>query len=380
MKTYCYMRVPVLVALASIGFSAVCPAGTVNATYNSATAVPVTSNGYTATGNTVNFTLNFAPATGTDLTVVKNTGLIFIVGTFDNLTNGQMVALTYGGTTYPYVANYFGGTGNDLVLVWANNRPFGWGDNSDGELGDGTRTERLVPVPMTTTGLLAGKTVVGLAVGEYHTLVLCSDGSVAACGFNEAGQLGDNSTTRQILPVAVDTTAGVSALYGKKVVALAAGFEHNLALCSDGTVAAWGYNYSGQLGDNSTITRLVPVAVNTNAGLSALYGKKVVAVAACNDNSVALCSDGTVVTWGRNSYGQLGNGTTTHSLVPVAVNTNAGVSALYGKTVVRIASASGHGLALCSDGTLAAWGANDEASWAITARPGAPSRWRSTPL
>ena len=64
-------------------------AATVTATYPTATTIPVTATSYTATGNTVNFTLNFAPATGTELTVVKNTGLGFINGTFDNLAQGQ---------------------------------------------------------------------------------------------------------------------------------------------------------------------------------------------------------------------------------------------------------------------------------------------------
>ena len=118
------------VALAAFGLvSTVASADTVDATYNAATDVPVTASGYTATGNTVNFTLNFAPATGTDLMVVKNTGLAFINGTFDNLAQGQPVALSYGGVTYRFVANYYGGSGNDLVLVWAGTRAFAWGCN-----------------------------------------------------------------------------------------------------------------------------------------------------------------------------------------------------------------------------------------------------------
>jgi hypothetical protein len=97
------------VDLAALGIlSSVAPAATVDATYNSATDVPVTASGYTATGNTVSFTLNFAPVTGTDLTVVVNTGLDFINGTFENLTNGQAVALSCGATTYSFVANYYG--------------------------------------------------------------------------------------------------------------------------------------------------------------------------------------------------------------------------------------------------------------------------------
>jgi alpha-tubulin suppressor-like RCC1 family protein len=262
--------------------------------------------------------------------VVSNTALAFINGTFDNLTNGQPVMLSYGGTTYSFAANYFGGSGNDLVLVWANNRAFAWGNNADGQLGDDTTTQRQLPVPVTATGVLAGKTVVAAAAGGYHSLVLCSDGTVAAYGLNGNGQLGDNTKTERHVPVAMNTASAASALFGKTVVAIAAGYRHSVALCSDGTVATWGYNTDGQLGDNgvSGIQSLVPVAVNTASGVSALYSKTVVAIAAGLAHSLALCSDGTVAAWDRNNYGQLGNNTS-GSKVPVAVNTNSGVSALY---------------------------------------------------
>ncbi len=286
----------------------------------------------------------------------------FIVGTFDNLAQGQPVALSYGGVTYRFVANYYGGSGNDLVLVWASNRAFAWGCNAYGQLGDNTRTDRHVPVPVTATGVLAGKTVVALAAGGFspsgHSVALCSDGTVAAWGCNIGGQLGTGSYPGAVsrVPVAVSTAAN-SALHGKRVVAIVAGWSHSLALCSDGSVAAWGINSNGQLGDNSTIGHGFPWAVNTDSGVSALYGKMVVAIAAGRDHSLALCSDGTVAAWGSNEYGQLGNATT-NRLVPLAVNTNAGVSALYGKTVVAVAAGWYHNLALCSDGTVVAWGWN----------------------
>ena len=342
----------------------VASAATVNATYNSATDVPVTASGYTVTGNTVNLTLNFAPATGTDLMVVNNTALPFINGMFDNLAQGQAVALSYGGVTYQFVANYYGGSGNDLVLVWANTRAFAWGDDGFGQLGDNnaSQTVSLLPVPMTATGVLAGKTVVTLAAGSGHSLALCSDGTLAAWGYNNQGQLGDGtggtSGACSLLPVAVNTAPGVSALYGKTVVAIAAGVYHSMALCSDGTVAAWGYNCYGMLGDNTTTTHLVPVAVNTASGISTLYGKTVVAIGTGGWHSLALCSDGTVAAWGYNADGRLGDNTTTNRLVPVAVNTDAGVSALSGKPVVAIAAGGWHSLALCSDGTVTAWGYN----------------------
>ncbi len=187
-------------ALAAFGLAAhIAAAATVDATYNSASDVPVTANGYTATGNTVNFTLNFAPDTGTDLIVVKNTALDFIVGTFDNLAQGQAVALSYGGVSYRFVANYYGGSGNDLVLVWASARAFAWGLNDQGQLGDGTNilfapNGRGLPGPVTATGVLAGRTVVGLAAGQAHSLAVCSDGTVAAWGYNLTADL---ATTRR---------------------------------------------------------------------------------------------------------------------------------------------------------------------------------------
>ena len=97
-------------------------AAVVNATYTTGAEVPVSSNGFTATGKTVNFTLNYAPTTGTQLMVVQNTGLASSAGTFSNLAQGQTVALSYGGVTYNFVANYHGGTGNDLVLLWTSDK------------------------------------------------------------------------------------------------------------------------------------------------------------------------------------------------------------------------------------------------------------------
>lgn len=250
MKTLTHsLRGSMLGATVLAAFCVVCrptSAGVVTAIWNSASDVPVVASNYTATGHTVDFTLKFAPDTGTDLMVVRNAGLDFIVGAFDNLTNGQPVTLSCGGTNYLFVANYYGGTGNDLVLVWACNRVFAWGGNYRGQVGDNTTTNRLLPVPVTATGALAGKTLVAIAADRTHSLALCSDGTLAAWGANDRGQLGDNTGgnygARSLVPMVVNRAPGVSALAGKSVVAIACGEYHSLALCSDGTVAAWGDN------------------------------------------------------------------------------------------------------------------------------------------
>jgi alpha-tubulin suppressor-like RCC1 family protein len=291
-----------------------------------------------------------------------------------------------------------------------------WGLNADGELGEGTTNDSLVPVAVNTASgvsALNGKRVVAITAGGRHSLALCSDGTVAAWGFNGSGELGNNTTNTSLVPVAV--YADVGALGGERVVAIAAGEFHSLALCSDGTVAAWGYDGDGELGDDNTTNSLVPVPTQADKWVMALAAggrhslalcsdgtlvawgfngegqlgfdpavvydslfpvelplvqdwdggetswlseKTVVAIAAGGAHSLALCSDGTVAAWGYDGDGELGDNqgsTGAHSFVPVAVNTD---SALYGKTPVAIAAGGRHSLALCSDGTVAAWGYN----------------------
>jgi alpha-tubulin suppressor-like RCC1 family protein len=324
-------------------------AAEVAATFTSAATVPVTAASYTAAGNTVNLALAFAPPTGTNLTVVNHTGVAFIQGAFDNLAQGQVVNLAYNGITYPFAANYFGGTGNDLVLHWVNTRLLAWGENTEGQLGNNSVTKSLVPVPVDMSGVLAGKTIIAMACGGYHSFALCADGALAAWGSGGYGTLGNNSTALSKVPVLVDRT-GV--LAGKTVVAVAAGETHSLALCSDGTMATWGYNYFGQLGNGGSAQSQVPVRVTTTGVLS---GKTVVAIAAGWHHNLALCADGTLVAWGENSTGQLGNNSTTQSNVPVLVN-RAGV--LASKIVTAIAAGTGHNMVQCADGTAATWGTN----------------------
>jgi hypothetical protein len=90
----------------------------ITATYVTGSEVPVRSNGFDAEGKTIDLSLNFAPTPGTQLMLVQNTGPGIIRGRFSNLAQGQTIALTYSGLTYHFVANYYGGRGNDLVLLW----------------------------------------------------------------------------------------------------------------------------------------------------------------------------------------------------------------------------------------------------------------------
>ena len=333
-------------------------AAVVAAAFNTATSVPVTANGYTAAGKTITLTLNFAPPAGTALTVVLNTSFDAISGTFDNLAQGQLVTLTYNGTPYVFAADYFGGTGNDLVLQWGATRMVAWGADDAGQLGNNSTTNSSVPVAVDTTGVLAGKTATMVATGMWYNLVLCSDGMLYSWGYNSSGQLGNGATVKSTLPVAVDLSG---ALAGKTVVSIACGRAHCLVLCSDGTLASWGSNSSGQLGNNSTTSSSVPVRVTTTG--TVLENKTVASIMAGSSFSLVLCTDGTLAAWGNNSSGQLGNNSTTRSLVPVAVTT-AGTP-LQNKTVAVASAGNDFSLAVTSDGIAVAWGSNFEGKLGI---------------
>ncbi|MEO5912945.1 MAG: cadherin-like beta sandwich domain-containing protein [Luteolibacter sp.] len=321
----------------------------VAAVFTSSPVVPVTSTGYNATGWSADLALGFSPPVGTNLTVINNVGIGFITGQFTNLAQGQAVDLSYNGKAYHFVANYYGGTGNDLVLEWANRSVAAWGSDASGQLGNDSTTNSPVPVAVVGTGALSGKTVMAVSGGASHSLALCSDGTVVSWGSGQSGQLGGDSVTVSRVPVAVKNDGALS---GKTVVSITSSNGSNLALCSDGTVAAWGYGGFGQLGNGTNINAFVPVAV-THTGV--LAGRSVVAVSVGGTHALALCSDGRVVSWGKNTYGQLGNGTTTDSNLPVLVS-NTGV--LAGKSVVGVCSGYEYSMALCSDGTMVGWGPN----------------------
>jgi len=312
---------------------------TVPAHFAEVTTVPVVASGYVADGNEVDLSLSFAPPTGTTLTVVENTSSGAITGRFSNLAQGQLVKLQHGGALFRFIANYHGGDGNDLELLWADTRVHGWGSNSAGEIAAHRLPYEPLPVPLGTRGALEGKTILSIANGYSHTLALCSDGTLACWGGSQSGVLGSNGAASNT-PLPVDQT-GV--LAGKTPVKIGSGMNHIVVLCSDGTLATWG----------SYTNSYVPVAVDTSGVLA---GKRVVSISCGSLHTLALCSDGTLVAWGSNQLGQLGNGgSSSPSVVPVAVD-RSGV--LAGKTVVEISAGGRHSLVRCSDGTLAAWGLN----------------------
>ena len=117
------------------------------------------------------------------------TGLQPLRGTFDNLAQGQVVGLDYGGNTYNFVVNYYGGNGNDLELQWPNSRLVAWGSNGTGQLGNNSTTGSTVPVPVDMSGVLAGKPVHRFGSRIFQQFSLRHPQHRAACR-RFAGRLG----------------------------------------------------------------------------------------------------------------------------------------------------------------------------------------------
>lgn len=210
-----------------------------------------------------------------------------------------------------------------------------WGDNHYGQLGTGS-TAHNSTVPVTVSSLSSG--VSALSTGDSHTCALTTAGAVLCWGYNSAGQLGNGNITPSNLPVAVN---GLSA----SVSSLSAGGNHTCALLTTGASTCWGENNFGQLGNGQTVASSVPVAVNgLSGGISSL--------SAGGGHTCGLTTTGNVKCWGNNHAGQLGNGNTALSNVPVAVNgLSSGVSAL---------SAGGaQTCALLTAGGVLCWGANN---------------------
>lgn len=210
-----------------------------------------------------------------------------------------------------------------------------WGSNAYGQLGDGTTTGRSLPARVAG---LSGVTAV--SAGAVFTMALKSDGTVWMWGSNHYGQLGDGTTEDRLVPVQVTNLTDVTAI--------AAGGWHAAAVRQDGSVWCWGYNNSGRLGNGTQTDSSVPVRAKTNSSPSAC------AVAASGAHTVELAEGGYVYCWGGNYVGQSGTGSSSdYNLTPNFFRDTKGHAI---KDVTAIAAGENATVALKSDGTVYASG------------------------
>jgi alpha-tubulin suppressor-like RCC1 family protein len=233
---------------------------------------------------------------------------------------------------------------------------WGWGKDAEGELGDNkSGVNSYVPVAVDLPPDLG---ILAVSAGYYHNLALLEDGRVWGWGTNEHGQLGNNSPVNSARPVPVvdPTTNGEL----KGIVAVAAGGDgrHSVALTKEGTVLTWGQDDWGQLG------RSGPLVDHVTTPVKVTDLDHVTAVTAGGWHTLALRADGTLWSWGANNYGQLGDGTI-HGSIEC---TRRRVLTLEAK-VTAMAAGNWHSLAVLDNGTVWAWGNNDTGQLGNAAAP-----------
>jgi alpha-tubulin suppressor-like RCC1 family protein len=286
--------------------------------------------------------------------------------TFASLSAGLefTCGLTTTRTAYCWGANRWGQLGNGTTtnpavptpvtrelgfaaLATGNNHTCGlttagaaycWGRNVRGQVGDGTWVARSTPV-----AVAPGTTFTKIIAGDDHSCGLAATGAVHCWGWNFRGQLGNLSGENEPAPVAVvrgDLPAGTV------FTALTAGDTHTCGLAGTGVVYCWGGNRSGQLGDDTTTDRPTPAAVS-DTGLPG--GTRFTAVAAAGLHTCALATTGVAYCWGLNDSGQLGDGTTSSRLTPVAVA---------GPRFATIAAGHWDTCGLTAAGAAYCWGGN----------------------
>jgi alpha-tubulin suppressor-like RCC1 family protein len=267
------------------------------------------------------------------------------------------------------------------LVIDSGGAVWGWGENSNGQIGDTTTIGRSAPV---SVALPPGTAAVQVATGGVHSLAVLQTGAVATWGGNASRQLGNGTTTANATPTVV---SGLSSMVG-----VAGGLVHSVALSSSGTVYTWGDNAQGALCDGSSTNSATPIiptgttatkvvagghhTVLFNGGVlytcgNNSYGQlgrttwpppapspnnpvavsgSYLDVAAGIYHTLAINSGGGVTAWGLNNYGQLGDGTTTTGSAHVTVS---GLS-----NIVAVSAGYLHSLALKNDGTVYAWGNN----------------------
>jgi len=225
-----------------------------------------------------------------------------------------------------------GGFFHSLALLSAGS-VWAWGDNREGQIGQDPELVDQSPTPAQVLGFI---NITAIAGGEFHSLALKNDGTVWSWGSNVEGQLGDGTYTSRHTPSVI---SGLS-----DIVAISCGCSHSMALDSEGNVWTWGRNVEGQLGNGSNTVSNVPVQASNISDIQSINaGAK---------HCLALQSNGTVWAWGWNSKGQLGNGDQEDSNTPLEVE-------LPSASIDQVSAGYEYSMALKSDGTLLGWGANE---------------------
>lgn len=251
----------------------------------------------------------------------------------------------------PVVRNLSAGYDHNCAINVAGNA-FCWGWNGVGVIGDNSIINKTSPTAVNTTGVLSGLKIKAISAGFYHTCVIASDDNAYCWGWNNDGQLGNGSVTQSLVPVAVNRSG---LLNGLKIKAISTGYNFTCAIASDDNAYCWGWNGNGTLG-NDTITASpvpLPVAVHKTGSLSGLTVK---AITTGFTHACLIASNNRSYCWGANDKGQLGDNTSVGKFSPTLVNDN---NELSGLTIKNIDAGGKYTCAIASNEKAYCWGLSE---------------------
>jgi uncharacterized repeat protein (TIGR02543 family) len=233
-------------------------------------------------------------------------------------------------------------------------RVFTWGYNNNAQLGDGTIIDKFTPREITQRFPLSNdETITMITTGGSHSGALSSKGRVFTWGNNSSGQLGNGTTFIDSSPREITSRFNLETENSIKLINF--GASSSMALSELGRVYAWGNNENGQLGDGTTINRSTPKEITSYFG--PLLQDKISMIVTKSNSSSALSSNGKVFFWGENDYGQIGNGTNFNSNLPIDIS-NSITLPLSFDSFKLIAIGTSHSALLSESGNLYLWGYN----------------------
>jgi len=241
-------------------------------------------------------------------------------------------------TLGPSVSSISAGGDHSCALL-GNGSVACWGRGAEGQLGEGNTTNQIAPVFVSSFG--SGRTAVAISAGWYHTCALLDNGSVSCWGTGWQGALGNGDPGQQNTPILTSSFGA-----GRTAVALSAGHGYTCAVLDNGSVACWGDNTYGQLGDGTTQGRFTPVLTDSLGA-----GRTAIDVTTKESHTCALLDNGSISCWGRGISGVLGNGSSVNQNTPTLVS-SLGV----GRTAVAVSAGAMHTCAILDNGEVSCWG------------------------
>lgn len=269
----------------------------------------------------------------------------------------DMTGVLSGKTIKSVVASNY-----STCVIASDDKAYCWGDNGSGQLGNGIMGGQYSsPIAVYSDGLLISKTIKSINMGPQHGCLIASDDQPYCWGANWQGQLGNNTTNSDAYPVAVDMTGVLS---GKTVKSISVGEVHTCAIASDSRAYCWGSNDQGQLGNSAaSFENSTPLVVDTTGILN---GKDLTFISNNGYHTCVLDIDGKVFCWGYGYYGELGNNTSDQSVIPSAVDMT---GVLNNKTVKVLATGQFSTCVIANDDKPYCWGQNFEEWFVMMGMP-----------